>query len=636
MTQRNMLLAALAVLFLLAFLVAPVTADEMTDNLGDDGTETQPQKESQPDTGSESGGWDPLPPPLPKTDTEPDHYNAVVVKPDESAVKYGDKFKIQVEFEPEKGVHIYVDNERLKFVFDELEMVGAKYLEIEYPKDRVELYYGEEGIEGKFSVNIVFVITAKAGDPVKISGDLKYEGCAEICYDPKETSISFDFTALEGSGNPERHKPAESGTMIKDEETEQVEKALEEGLIIFLLVCFGFGILASLSPCVYPLIPITAGMVRSFGSTSRVGAFFSSLVYVSGFIIVYSALGVAASLGGDAIKTALETDVAYGIMAAVMVALALSMFGLFEIKLPNSIMSKAQQAGSKTGKNPVGLFIMGMLGACMVGPCLGPALAGLLTVVAREGSMLFGLMSMGVFAVGMSILLVVVGTFNAVLPRSGVWMTKVNISFGFILLGVAAYFGSNIYGDAIYYLALGVLLVTYSVFLGCWDALTKDSGVGARILRAVGILLIAAGVVFGASGAMEIFDVKFEGTSSGLSPELQALYAKQFLDGDEAAIEKARQSGRPVVVDFYGNSCPYCERNDRVVFSDPKIIKALERFETIKINIDEVDLDEKGEYDKEVDGPPTIMFYDSNGTYRGKVTGPQEVEKFLERLAEIK
>ncbi len=589
---------------------------------------------------------------------DPEEYQSTILPPKEGVVASGDFFSIIARFEIKKeGVHIY-KNKAYSIRFRPGEMEGARFVRILYPPpSKIRLIKDVTGenpdkevevFEEDFAIAVQFQSTGKEGDPLRIRGHLLYQGCDIVCYEQVEKPVSFDLTTGPGPGCDPEAQPPGNGQTTRDggrteppatepDETEfltEEEKWLESlGPVPLIAACFVAGLLLSLTPCIYPLIPITAGIVRSFGTPTRFGAFSSSIIYVTGFALVYAALGAVLALGGSAFSNALRSPYALGVMAAIMVALSLAMFGLYELKLPDSFTSKLQQAGTRTSKNKAGLFIMGMLGACMAGPCLTAPLAAILGYIARRGDILTGLIMMSAVAWGISVLLIIVGTFNAVLPKSGEWLKKINIAFGFILLALAAYYLSSITGEGPYYLILGVLFVAATVFLGCWDKLTGESKIARRLLRLAGFVLLAAGVGFGGSGFAKIAGINLTGEKASLTKELLALWAEQFRDGDEEEVAAALGSGRPVVLDFWTEPCEGCVYLDEMVFKDPRVIKELERFETLKINIREQHV-LKEKYD--VPGAPTVIFFDSRRKIKDRFSGSKTADEVLEILKKIR
>jgi thiol:disulfide interchange protein DsbD len=589
---------------------------------------------------------------------DPEEYQSNILPPKEGAAASGDIFSVIVSFEIKKeGVHIY-KNKAYSIRFSPGEMKGARFVRILYPppsKTRlIKDFAGEdpnkeiEVFEEDFAIAVRFQSTGKEGDPIRVRGRLLYQGCDTVCYAAVEKPVSFDLTTGPGPGyDPEALPPGNGQTTRNGDrteppatETEETEFLTEEekwleslGQVPLIAACFAAGLLLSLTPCVYPLIPITSGIVRSFGTPTRLGALSSSIIYVAGFALVYAALGAASALGGSAFSEALGSPYALVAIAVIMVALSLSMFGLYELKLPGFFTNKMQQAGTRTSKNTAGLFIMGMLGACMVGPCLTAPLAAVLGYIARRGDILTGIIMMSAVAWGISVLLIIVGTFNAVLPKSGEWLKKVNTAFGFILLALAAYYLSSIIGEGLYYLILGVLFAAATVFLGCWDKLTVESKIPQRLLRLAGFVLLAAGAGFSVSGYAEITGINLTGEKTLMTKDLLALWAEQFRDGDEEEVAAALESGRPVVLDFWAERCDGCVYLDEKVFKDPRIIKELGRFETLKINIGEHHALKKN---YGVPGPPTVIFFDSRGKIQHRFSDTKTADEVLEILKKIR
>jgi thiol:disulfide interchange protein DsbD len=238
---------------------------------------------------------------------------------------------------------------------------------------------------------------------------------------------------------------------------------------------------------------------------------------------------------------------------------------------------------------------------------------------------------MFLMAWGMGLLLILAGTFTGVIPRSGMWMNYVKTAFGVIMLWGALYFFSPFMPDGVYHLAVGVLLVAGSVFMGGWDSITAESGVGARLRRAVGLLMVLGGVILVFSGAMAIFDINL----AGYGAENRAEAGDPFVDGTAADLEAALASGEPVVLDFSAPWCALCRELEHETFSDPRVVEELKRFRAIKVNFDdEAELVER----YKVPGPPRLIFFDSGGRELERLSfnGFKDADAFLEILRQVK
>ena len=240
------------------------------------------------------------------------------------------------------------------------------------------------------------------------------------------------------------------------------EKALQDkGIFWAFLIVFIAGIGASLTPCVYPLIPITIGVFGAAEADSKLQGFLLSLVYVSGIAITYSILGVSAALAGGLFGGLLQNPLVLLGFAIFFVVFAMSLLGLYEFRLPGGLQDKLASSG---GKGFAGAFVMGLVAGIIAAPCVGPILSGVLLFIAESRNALLGGALMMTFAVGMGLLFMILGTFSSLihkLPGSGGWMDIVKSVFGVIFILVAIFYAAD------------ALPVLHEPYILLWDLLSK-------------------------------------------------------------------------------------------------------------------------------------------------------------------
>ena len=628
MTKRNTFFAALAVLFLFVFLAVPAVAQ----GLG-----------------------------LPGED---DDENKVIKTTVHAPEAFGPIFYIEIACEADsEAIHVYLEQ---SMYFEPTKLTGVKFLD-KITASKTEDWEGQEVMRGKFSLRLYFELTGEAGSNVEIAGTLNYQGCED-----DNSSCYYEDTAIDVSGVADptaeaailpADKPGEPGngtTKIAPEQNntgEQVSKGSGEaeddltqaeenwfdslGVIPFVLMSFVVGLLLSVTPCILPLIPITAAIVKSFGKPTKSGAIIATLIYITGLVIVYAAVGTISALAGNTVSGVVGSPYVMGLFALVMVALALSMFGLYELKLPDRFTGKIQQASTKTKHNMIGLLLMGMLSGCIAGPCITGPLAGLLMSIMIRADVVLGCLSMTAVGIGMSALLFLAGAFNATLPKAGPWMRRVNVTFGFLLLIMAAYFARVIIGAEVFTLVTGLLIFAWTVFVGAWDSLTAESGTAARVLKAVGILAAVFGILMVLSGIISLgghsplerierIEAQLRAMNSGV--DIEAIRAQQFREGTKADVEAALKSGKPIILDFYGDNCTSCEALAEKL-EDPDIVMALRNFETLRIhNTKNPDLALAHKVGNKV---PIVVFIDSKGRVLKalRMSGAgYSVEQILEKI----
>ncbi|MFB6261132.1 MAG: protein-disulfide reductase DsbD, partial [Thiohalorhabdaceae bacterium] len=372
--------------------------------------------------------------------------------------------------------------------------------------ERLQVFRGEaqltarlEGLDGADQV------TVKA----------HYQGCADagVCYPPQTADFDLSLPAAEaaaaGGGGGDGATAGGDASATADgagaqgpaSEQTRFASALEAGGWTVVGVFFLAGLALAFTPCIFPMIPILSGIIVGQGGEgtgmTKGRAFVLSLAYVLGVAVTYAALGVIAGATGAAIQAALQDPWVIGAFAAVFVALALSMFGFYDLQLPASLQTRLQESQQNLGRGSVvGTLIMGVLSALIVGPCVAPPLAGALIYIGQTGDMALGGLSLFVMSLGMGVPLLVVGTTaGSVMPRAGAWMTIVKYVFGVLLLGVAIYLLSRVVPYGVTLLLWGALLVVSAVYLGALDRLDAEASGWRRLWKGLGVILLVLGAL---------------------------------------------------------------------------------------------------------------------------------------------
>ena len=398
------------------------------------------------------------------------------------------------------------------------------------------------------------------------------------------------------------------------------------GLVSTLLVIFWAGVLLNLTPCVYPIIPITIGFFANQGGgtdgrPNLKRTFAMSSLYVFGMAITYSVLGVVASLTGGLFGAALQSPFVLIGLALLMVGLSLSMFGVYEFKLPDSL-NRLANSGPQTQSSLFSAVVMGLTMGIVAAPCIGPFVVALLAFVSQKGDPFFGFLLFFVLAVGLGFPYIFLGAFSGsikALPRSGVWMVTVRKVFGLILIGMALYFVNPLMGDWGKYVFVAFFVIS-ALYLLFFEAGRARPAAFAWVLRAIGVAAAGLAVVFALP------------TKAGESIKWQP-YSEQ-------AVAEAQKLGKGVIIDSYADWCIPCKELDQLTFTDDRVRGEAEKFITLKLDLTSDDPNtEAGRARRrfQIVGVPTILFLDAKGSEIPslRLEGFEKPDKFLARMKGI-
>lgn len=426
--------------------------------------------------------------------------------------------------------------------------------------------------------------------------------------------------------------------------SERVKAALAAGdLVVALVLVLVGGFLTALSPCVYPLIPITLSILGARQASSHFKGFLLAATYVGGMVLLYSALGVGFAAAGFLAGSALQSPVITIGVALLCIVMAASMFGAFELALPSSLQTRLAQVGGGGFK---GAFVMGLVAGIIAAPCTGPVLSFVLTLIARDGDVLKGGMLMVAYAVGMGLPFLVLGTFSqaiARMPKSGRWMEVVKSVFGLLMLGAGLYYlrlGIAPLAAAVDPLGrvgwLGPALVAAGVALGALHLSFKSGPPAERLRKGLGVTTSTAGIV-----ALLAWGNAEPAANVGSGPEIAWTVVKDVPDAVsrfDQALSSAQQACRPVMVDFFAEWCTACKELDHKTYTDGRVRDEAQRFAAIKIDAtNESEGLNALQARFGVVGLPTIVFIDGRGRVLKEplVTGfvePKDYVKLMQRV----
>ncbi len=506
----------------------------------------------------------------------------------------------------------------------------------------VEIY------EGQIEIEVSLVRSDPRLTEARLS--VNYQGCAEvgICYPPQTREIRVALGELPVSsqtavpGSVAGTAPPSPAAPPSAEQDRIAEVLVNGKLWAIIAAFFGFGLLLAFTPCVFPMIPILAGIIvgQGKGITTR-RAFVLSLVYVLAMALTYTLAGILAGLVGANLQAALQNPWVLSTFAAIFGFLALSMFGFYELQLPSGLQSRLAEFSNRQQQGTLlGVAIMGVLSALIVGPCVAPPLFGALIYIGQTGDALLGGLALFSLSLGMGAPLLAIGTSaGRLLPRAGAWMESVKAVFGVLLLGVAILMLERILPAAVAMLLWGLLLICSAVYLGALSPVAPEASGWRRLWKGLGVALLIYGALMlvGAAG----------GGRDTLQP-LRGLGASGSGGGEEVSFRRIKtladlelelaQATRPVLLDLYADWCLSCKEMERYTFSDPEVQRELRRFVLLQADVTANDAEDRALQRRfGILGPPAILFFDRRGQERPeyRVIGFRPAAAFLDHLHRI-
>jgi len=502
-----------------------------------------------------------------------------------SSVEYKDKVSLEIILA--KDIYLYDDAIKI--------MSGKVNITKQVKLQKPVVYHKEKVYLNSFKVDIPRTLIT---NEIKIS----YQGCstAGICYPPSSKKFNFLVKKVEN-------------------ETDVIAQKMQTGSLISILgLFFGFGLLLSLTPCIFPMIPILSSIIVTHSKNEKSGnisaskGFMLSLVYVFSMSIAYTLAGILAGVFGANIQAMLQNPTVIIVFASIFIILAFSMFGYFKLELPQSWQRNVQHSGAKESKKGIfGVAIMGFLSALIVGPCVAPPLAGALVYIGQTGDAVLGGLSLFVMSFGMGLPLLIVGAgAGKFMPKPGGWMDTVSKVFGVVMLGIAIYMLQRVLSDTT------IMFLWLLLTIGSLLYIIKINKLFAYITS---ILLVFISIQL-------LFNI-FLGVKK--TSHLDFKYIKNISELNY----ELKNTKKPIMLDFWASWCVSCKELEDITFSHKDVQKELKKYKLLKIDMTENSTEDQALQKRfKVFGPPALIFFDKNGNEINskKIVGYKTPKQFLE------
>lgn len=540
----------------------------------------------------------------------------------------------------ELGKDIYLYDDKLQINITKPKKVEL-LKELELPKPVV---YDDFIVHfDDLNINISYSLLKSKLDSNKYEIEFKFQGCSKagLCYAPMSEKTIIDLNnvvvqTLENNSNKRDEKPILKEVLENENlsETDSIATVLRDSSTIFVLATFfGFGLLLAFTPCVFPMIPILSSIIVKASQNESMSAkkgFLMSFVYVLAMSFAYSLAGIIAGIFGANLQASLQNPYVLVVFAFVFIALAFSMFGYFEIRLPASLQTKINKTtDGKEKQGMLGIAIMGFLSALIVGPCVAPPLAGALVYIGQTGDALLGGLALFVMSLGMGVPLLLIGAgAGKFMPKPGGWMEGVTKIFGIIMLGVAIWLLERVINPSIAIYLWALLFLGTGIYLKIYTHLIFE--LIRLVITIIGVILLV-GAISGATNVLKPLEKFTSNKSFVKEDELKFIKIKNIKELEDAILK----SSKPIMLDFWATWCVSCKELDEITFKNDEVIKRLQNFTLLKVDVTQNSDDDKAIQKRfGIVGPPALIFWDENKqeVKSAKIVGYKNPKEFLEVL----
>nr|WP_269836547.1 protein-disulfide reductase DsbD [Rheinheimera soli] len=560
----------------------------------------------------------------------------------------GGQQKLQVSFTIADGYYLYKD--KFKFVG-----IDAAFSHPQYPKGMMitDEYFGES--EVYFHQVVLDIPLSQLGSEAMLK--VRFQGCAEagLCYPvqtldipliapaasegPAESASTADAAAALGiADNPASTASDTTSSAPVSEQLQLLDKLQTDSTLKALFLFFLLGLGLAFTPCVFPMYPILTSIIVGQGQQlSGKRAFSLSMAYVQGMAVSYSLLGLLVASLGLQFQTYFQHPIVLVAISILFVALALAMFGVFNLSLPEKWQNKVNSLSNKQqGGSIKGAALMGLLSGLVASPCTTAPLTAALLYVAQSGDLALGALTLYILSMGMGLPLLILGsTGGKFLPKAGAWMDVVKASFGFLLLAVPVWLLSRFLPAYVVVIAATLVLLMLAVYLHRLSQQLSQGTTGQSISW-----MLALVIMLGTTGANLWYWLPSPVVAAGQSVQTQNTEFKlvKTLDELQQEVKKSADAGKPVLVDLYAEWCVACKEFEHITFADGEVKNLMAQFTLIKVDVTNATEQDQQLLDHfQVLGLPTLLLFDKNGSEltQSRITGFMGPKDFSAHLGPI-
>lgn len=507
--------------------------------------------------------------------------------------------------------HLYRD----RFKFHATAPAAAAIGKIILPQGELK----EDKVFGKFQVyeqKITLPVPITNSDPADSQFTVSYQGCSGegYCYPPTTRLVTANFN--------QRSVTISDPQATSAQEDSYISLLANQNIFLLILAFMGMGVLLAFTPCVLPMIPILSGIIVGHQKTITTSkAFLLSLIYVLSMAITYAIAGVLVSLAGSSVQAFFQNPWVLIAFSMLFVLLALSFFGVYQIKLPAKFEEKISNVSrNHDGGHYLGVAIMGCLATLILSPCVTPALVGVLGYIAHRGNPAIGGIALFSLGFGMGLPLLAVGLAGGkLLPKAGAWMNTIRSIFGVFFIAIAIWIISRIVPGPLSLALWAALLIICAIYMGAFSTI-KDQG-WAKTWKGLGLTAFIYGILM-LTGAAQGNSNPFHPIPSNKAEKSTPIqYTIHNSDEFQQLWTQAKMQNKPILLDFYANWCMSCHEMDQTTFKDPAVKQALSQFVVIRADITENNQPVKKLMQQfGVIAPPTLIFFNHKGQLQPNLT----------------